>query len=345
LEFTQRFRGTYLMISKGGCRLLMVEKVIRLSVIIPFFNVERYAAENLTSLAQNAAPGIEFVLVDDGSTDATSSIVAEGAERLPDAQLVKLSQNSGLSAARNAGLSAARGRYLSFLDGDDVAAPHHFSAQAQVIERLGCDFVRTDHVQVHGRQRLLHRTSHAPRWVVCPARSGIGPAGQRSSVDAPYAWAGVYSRRLLDAGLLRFDEDLRTCEDRPWIWRLHLYASTFAVVGLHGVRYRRDVSASLTQLNDERQFDFIPAFERIVQQVADDRDAGTLLPKALRSYCAVLCHHLSQRDRYPLTLQNKLRTALVASLGRLPVEPLEATIAELDVERGAIVEDLLLEGR
>ena len=93
----------------------------------------------------------------------------------------------------------------------------------------------------------------------------------------------------MDEGLLRFDEDLRTCEDRPWIWGLHLHARTFALVGLHGIRYRRDVSASLTQLADERQFDFIPAFERIVQQVSADRDAASLLPKALRSYCAVLC--------------------------------------------------------
>jgi len=321
----------------------MVEKVIRLSVVVPFFNVERYAAENLVSLAKNAAPGIEFVLVDDGSTDATSSIIAEGVEHVPGAQLITLLRNSGLSAARNAGLASARGRYLSFLDGDDVAAPGHFSALTAVIERLGCDFVRTDHVQVSGRQRVLHRTRHAPRGVVCQARSGIGSAGQRSSVDAPYAWAGIYDRRLLDAGLLYFDEDLRTCEDRPWIWRLHLSARTFAVVGLHGVRYRRDVSASLTQLGDERQFDFIPAFERIVRSVSADRDASILLPKALRSYCAVLCHHLNQRDRYPPALQRRLRAAIATSLGRLPVEPLQTTIAALDFERAATVENLPLE--
>ena len=315
--------------------------MIRLSVIVPFFNVERYAAENLTSLSHNAAADIEFVLVDDGSTDDTSSILAEGAQQLPGGNLVQLSNNSGLSVARNAGLAAASGRYLSFLDGDDVAAPGHFRALVDVIERLDCDFVRTDHVQVFGRERSLHRASHAPRGVVCLARSGIGAARQRSSVDSPYAWAGIYDRRLLDAGLLHFDEDLRTCEDRPWIWRMHLAARTFAVVGLHGVRYRRDVSASLTRLGDERQLDFIPAFERIVQLVCADREPGRFLPKALRSYCAVLCHHLSQNDRYPPALQRKLRTASAASLKRLPREALRATVAELDSRRAAIVMRLL----
>ena len=71
LEFTQRSQGTYLVINRLRSGLPMVEKVIRLSVIVPFFNVERYAAETLTSLARNAAPGIEFVVVDDHGRRST----------------------------------------------------------------------------------------------------------------------------------------------------------------------------------------------------------------------------------------------------------------------------------
>jgi len=52
---------------------------------------------------------------------------------------------------------------------------------------------------------------------------------------------------------------------------------------------------------------------------------------------------LSQRERYPLSLQYKLQNAIVASLRRLPVEPLQITIAALDVERAVTVEKLLLE--
>ena len=121
-----------------------------------------------------------------------------------------------------------------------------------------------------------------------------------------------------------------------------VYADTFALVGLHGIRYRRDVSSSLTRLDDERQFDFIPAFERIIRSVATNRDASTLIPKALESYCAVLCHHVNQRNRYPPELQRKLRASIAASLARLPVEELHTAIAALDVERAATVENLLL---
>ena len=311
--------------------------MIRLSVIVPFYNVQRFAAETLHSLAANAASGIEFVLVDDASTDATRAIVTTAAERLPGAKLIALPENSGLSAARNTGLRASGGRYVTFLDGDDVVAPGYYVGLVDAIESLGCEFLRTDHVQVRGRERVVHRIAHGPRGVVCAPRSGIGPAGRISSVDAPYAWAGVYSRRLLDAGLLNFDEDLRTCEDRPWIWRLHMRAGSFAVVGLPGVRYRREVSESLTQLNDERQFDFVPAFERILAATRADGEAARLVPKALRTYYAILCHHISQLDRYPRGLRRRLTSLIASSLARLPDGEFRSTVAELDPQRARTV--------
>lgn len=312
----------------------------QLSVVVPFYNVEAYAAQNLRSLAANAGPEVEFVLVDDTSTDDTAAIVAEGAARLPGAHVLTLPSNRGLSGARNAGLAAARGRYLTFLDGDDVVAPGYYAELLAAARTLQCDVVRTDHVQVRGRERTVHRVPYGPRGRVRPARSGIGPAHRRSSVDAPYAWAGVYDRRLLEAGLLDFDETLRTCEDRPWAWRLHLEADTMAVVGLHGVRYRREVAASLTQLADERQFDFLPAFAGIIARVRADRDAELFLPKAIRSFCAMACHHLAQLDRYPVELRQRLQTLTARSLRALPAADLDPVVGLLDPVRAQTLTQL-----
>lgn len=316
--------------------------MIRLSVVVPFFNVASYAAQAVQSLVRNAADDIEFVLVDDASTDDTPEILAHSADRLPGATLITLQKNGGLSAARNVGLAAARGRYLTFLDGDDVVAPGYHTELVDTIQALGCDFVRTDHVQVRGRQRIVHRITHAPRSVVCPPRSGIGQPNWHSSVDAAYAWAGVYDRALLDSGLLLFDEDLRTCEDRPWIWRLHLHAASFAVVGLHGVRYRRDVATSLTQIGDERQFDFIPAFERVIAEVqaVDDVQGAQHLNKALRTYCAVTWHHLKETDRYTPELAAELHRRAAASFRGLPADRLTAVIADMDAARAGAIAGL-----
>jgi glycosyltransferase involved in cell wall biosynthesis len=312
--------------------------VTRLSVIVPCYNVSPFLATTLASLRSNAAPDVEFVIVDDASTDGTANLLAAGLDRLPRARLVSHHRNRGLASARNSGLAVARGTYLTFLDGDDWLAPGHLERLTSVIQRLGCSMVRTDHVQVEGRARSVHRIAHA-RGVVGSPRSAILPASRATSVDAAWAWAGIYHRSLLDRGLLQFPDGLRTCEDRPWIWRLHLQADSFAVVGLTGVFYRRAVATSLTQVADERQLDFVPAFEQVFALVQADRDADRLLPKALRSYCSIVAHHLSRRDRYPPALQARLSTDCRESMRALPQAPLRAVYAQL----GKVRQDLLAE--
>ena len=311
-----------------------VAKVTRLSVIVPCYQVGPYVRQTLTSLVRNAAPGIEVVLVDDASTDATPMILAEHADRLgPLTKIIRHPVNAGLAAARNTGLRAATGEHITFLDGDDWLGPGHLADLLGAVERLGCDLVRTDHVQVTGRARQVRRVPYGPRGQVGSPRSGILPAHRMTSVDHPYAWAGIYHRRLLDAGLLAFDEQLRTCEDRPWAWRLHLRATSFAVVGLTGLFYRRAVTSSLSQVTDERQLDFLPAFDLVVDEVARDADAERLMPKVLRSYLAIMHHHLDRRPLYERALGDELVRRSRDALARLPRSDLGVALADLDPDR------------
>jgi glycosyltransferase involved in cell wall biosynthesis len=86
----------------------------RLSVIVPCYNLSPFLTTTLASLRRNAGPDVEFVLVDDASTDGTADLLAAGLDRLPGARLVTHQRNQGLAAARNSGLAAARGTYLTF---------------------------------------------------------------------------------------------------------------------------------------------------------------------------------------------------------------------------------------
>lgn len=301
-------------------------------MVVPFFNVAAYAHETLRSLQRNAAPDVEFLLVDDGSQDQTGAILARQAERLPGARVITHDENRGLSAARNTGLREARGRYVTFLDGDDFVAAGYYNQLADVIERLGCDMVRTDHVQVVGRERSVHRICFGPRATVARPRDGIAVAKGPTSVDAPYAWAGVYDRKLVDNGLLFFDETLRTCEDRPWIWRLHLSAETFAVVELTGLFYRRDVSTSLSRLTDHRQFVFIEAYDQIMAMVLTDPEVDRFLPKAVRSYCGMVCHHLDRVLAAVPELTPMLTELSRDALRRLPRPVLRSTMDQLKAQ-------------
>ena len=208
--------------------------MVKLSVIVPFYNVQQYAPDTLKSLRANARQDFEFILVDDCSRDETPDILARAERELPGAVYVRHEKNGGLATARNTGIDRARGEYLTFLDGDDWLAPGYYEQLLASIEDLGCDFVRTDHVQCTARARTVHRVPHGRRGVVLNPRDAILPADRSTSVDYAYAWAGVYHRRLVDRGLLHFTDGLRTAEDRPWIWKLHREAESFATVGLLG---------------------------------------------------------------------------------------------------------------
>ncbi|MBW8087621.1 glycosyltransferase family 2 protein [Streptomyces hygroscopicus subsp. hygroscopicus] len=309
--------------------------MVKLSVIVPFYNVQTYAPDTLRSLRANAREDFEFILVDDCATDGTPEILERAERDLPGAVLVRHEKNGGLATARNTGLDRATGEYLTFLDGDDWLAPGYYEQLLAAIEDLGCDFVRVDHVQCTARARSIHRVPHGRRDVVMNPRDAILPADRSTSVDYAFAWAGMYHRRLLDDGLLHFTDGLRTAEDRPWIWRLHREARTFAVLGMHGVFYRRGVASSLTQIGDVRQLDFIRAFDQVIEETARDRDADALLPKAVRTYCAIISHHLGNIERFEPQVARKLRSMSAAAMKRMPQDVLKDALDSMDYERAA----------
>lgn len=306
--------------------------LIKLSVVVPVRDVELYISDALTSLIRNAHRDFEFIVVDDGSADATGQIIEDFREDLPGLVVLRNERPVGLADARNLGVSLASGRYLTFMDGDDWLAPGYLTDLVGAIERLGCDFVRVDHVQVEGRRRVIHRAPPAAREVVLKPRDHILPAEVRTMVDYPYAWAGIYRRDLGD--LLTFPGHLHTAEDRPWIWRLHRQASSFGVVSLAGLFYRRMVPGSLTRIGDARQLHFFDAFDLVFADLEDE-----FAPKAARTFCALLAHHLELADRFSPELRARFERRGVEALRRLPGDLLSGT--RLDPERDQILRRLL----
>lgn len=338
---TRRSLDVYLAVGGEDGPGLSVDHVVKLSVIVPFYNVRPFVPEALRSLRANASEDFEFLFVDDCSTDGTSEIVAAAAPSLgASVQQLRHERNSSIGTARNTGLRAARGEYLTFLDGDDWLAPGYLAQLLAAARALDVDFVRTDHVRCTARARTVYRAPIGRRGKVLDPRALILPAERSTSVDYPYSWAGIYHRRLLDEGLMEFPEGLHTAEDRPWIWRLHRTARSCAAVNVLGYFYRRGVQTSLTQIGDVRQLDFLAAFDQVVEETARDADAARLLPKAVRTYCAIISHHLGQLDRFEPPVARRLRTESGAALRRLPQDVLEGALGSMDTERASALRKL-----
>jgi Glycosyl transferase family 2 len=128
------------------------------SVVMPCFNGERWIWEALESCLHQTYPAVEVVVVDDGSTDRTSEMVArfqrEHGGHLP-VTLVRQS-NQGPVAARNRGLRQASGVYLQWLDADDLLQPHKISNQVQFLQ----DHTNVD--AVYGDWVLRYVASNGP---------------------------------------------------------------------------------------------------------------------------------------------------------------------------------------
>lgn len=306
-----------------------------LSIVIPAKDQSPFIRDTMTSLTHQFEDprALEVIFVDDGSRDGTGELVEAFAGRLPGLRILRNEQARGLATARNQGLEAATGTTLAFLDGDDWLAPGHLQACWEARDRLDVDFLRVDHVRVTAGRRSIHRAPQARRNTVLDPRASILPQTETTLIDYPYAWAGIFHRRLADAGLLQFPDGLFTAEDRPWIWRLHLQAESFAVVDAPGVLYRRGVTTSLTQIQDRRQLDFARAFALAFAIVAADREASTYWPKVIRQFMAVSCHHLSRSAGMTATVTAELQAAITTTLAAAPEAFLAAAFAGLDARR------------
>lgn len=125
----------------------MVSTTPLVTVLIPAYNAAVTIERALSSALMQTYRHTEIVVVDDGSRDATSDIVAT--QRGDNIRLIRLAANQGASAAMNAGIAVARGELIAFLDADDQWLPTKLARQVEILQRnakavmvsCGCRFV------------------------------------------------------------------------------------------------------------------------------------------------------------------------------------------------------------
>lgn len=93
--------------------------MVKVSVVVPIYNVEKYLSRCVESLIHQTLEDMEIILVDDCSTDGSSSLCDEYAAKCNRIKVIHKTINEGLSEARNTGIRYASGEYIAFVDGDD----------------------------------------------------------------------------------------------------------------------------------------------------------------------------------------------------------------------------------
>jgi|SRR5579859_2654275 len=106
----------------------------RVSVLMSVYNGEPFVGAALDSILSQTFTDFEFIIINDGSTDATAAVLEHQAAQDERIKLVNLPQNIGLSRAHNLGLGLAEGEYLALQDADDISLPARLSTQAALLD-------------------------------------------------------------------------------------------------------------------------------------------------------------------------------------------------------------------
>lgn len=242
-----------------------MKQLPKVSVIMPAYNAERTLTEAIESILAQEFRDFELIIVDDGSSDSTATILERYARS--DARIVILTNavNQGISRSRNRALTAVRGDYVACLDSDDVAEPTRLEEQLAFMSKnpdcvlLGSDLTIIDEASAIVGRRVYPHTDQELRSAL-PRYN-------------PFAQPASMFRTELARKVGGFRDDLPLCEDYDFFFRL---AEHGKVINLAQplTRYRVSTTQSKTKrLHDTVRHTLLVqkwAFERGWKRSAND---------------------------------------------------------------------------
>lgn len=141
------------------------KKQIKVSVVMPLYNSEKYVAQAIESVMEQTFKNWELIVVDDGSTDRSCEIVEKYVENDNRIKLLRNpSPNRMPSSPRNIGIQAAEGQYIAFLDSDDVWLKEKLSQQLCLFEDNRAAVVYSDYEKIDEHGNRSARIVKAPRY-------------------------------------------------------------------------------------------------------------------------------------------------------------------------------------
>ena len=224
---------------------------LKLSIIVPVYNVEKYLHKCVDSLlAQDLShEEYEIILVDDGSPDHCGEICDRYAAEHSNIRVIHR-ENGGLSSARNTGIDVAQGKYIQFVDSDDFLEPNVLKSLVQKMEDEQLDILRFNYQNVNEKYEVFEPNKDPKRFVnyseeVCDSltflNERLGPAC--------YACQFMVRRELLTD--CKFKEGIYF-EDTEWTPRIMLKAHRVTSIDFMVYNYLVR-QGSITQCVDEKK--------------------------------------------------------------------------------------------
>lgn len=292
------------------------------SNIIIFYNAEAYFQEAIESVLSQSYENWELLLVDDGSTDGSTTLAKTYAQKYPEKIYYYQHdnhQNRGMSTSRNLGIEQAKGEYIAFLDADDVWLPHKLSQQVAILE------CHPDAAMVYGSMLFWFSWSDSntaledyqmilgvsPNTLVQPPQLVIPLIQDKIQVPCP---SDVMVRRTVFEQVGQFEDRFRGyAEDRAFYIKIFLSQSVF-VAGNCWTYYRQhdDSSCTVTQRNKQLFAAYQAYFNWLKAYLLEQGMKGTKIWQVVQREC--------RRHQHPLVyyLSDPQQAAIAIGRSYLP---------------------------
>lgn len=207
----------------------------KVSVIVPFYNVEKYIDKCLNSLVNQTLEDIEIIIVNDGSKDNSETIAKEYASKYKNKIIYLKKENGGLSDARNYAIPYATGEYIAFLDSDDYVEVNMYEQMYEKAKKENADIVECDFLWEYPNEKIeskgrIYKDKHD---ILLNARV--------------VAWNKLIKKELIEKTKIKFPYGLRY-EDVEFFYKLIPYINKLDIVDKAFVHYvQRDNSISNSQ--------------------------------------------------------------------------------------------------
>lgn len=258
---------------------------MKISVIIPVYNVELYLCQCIDSILNQTYKDIEIILVDDGSTDNSPNLCDEYVKR--DNRIVAYhKKNGGLSDARNYGLVRANGDYIVFLDSDDFwMSQDDLAALVKILERENLDFLGFNTKHYYTNSKSFEEWPKYNIDIKETSKEVILTKLTNNGNFPVSACMKVIKRKFLLDNNLYFIKGIY-CEDIPWFLKMLEKAENFKFVDLYVYAYRKGVVTSITgKFNSKRYNDLFTIMVNAIKDI-NKSSSSEKIKEALMSFVA-----------------------------------------------------------
>lgn len=213
---------------------------MKISFIIPVYNVEKYLDECVRSILNQSFDDYEIILVNDGSPDNCPAMCVGYEVRYPDKVRVVHKKNGGPAKARNSGMDIAKGDYLFFMDSDDFLCKDSLAELYQKAVEFGADILHTTYFSFDDSKKTKTRNPQTFEVERVYTHKDMEKelCFASSQYRIAYLWRNLYKRKFLLENSIRLDEDLLMVEDPPFNMEAFSKAERFVAVDIPILCYR-----------------------------------------------------------------------------------------------------------